>query len=162
METQLTDAVAESFQPQLNLISLEGNDNTTETNGSTDPDQPLEIESLEKILNYKFKDKNLLLKAFTDVSYVEEKCVEKRCDSNEVLELIGDSVLNLVITYEFVKLYPRESPGQLTKLRAVNVDTEKLARVAVKHKLYRYLRHKKPMLEEQVSYFLKTLVIYHL
>ncbi|CAL9225485.1 unnamed protein product [Arabidopsis halleri] len=141
---------------QLSNTVVEGEDNT-KTIGSTDPDQLLEIESLEKILNYKFKDKSLLLKAFTDASYVDDKC-----DSYERLELLGDSILNMAIIYEFIKLYPKESPGPLTKLRAVNVDTEKLARVAVKHQLYRYLRHKKPLLEEQILEFVEAMEKYPL
>jgi len=130
--------------------AIDGKDNT-KTIGSADPDQLMEIESLEKILNYKFKDKSLLLKAFTDASYVDDKS-----ESYELLELLGDSILNMGIIYDFIKLYPKEAPGPLTKLRAVNVDTEKLARVAVNHQLYSYLRHKKPLLEEQVSYILKN------
>ncbi|EFH46499.1 ribonuclease III family protein [Arabidopsis lyrata subsp. lyrata] len=141
---------------QLSNTVVEGEDNT-KTIGSTAPDQLLEIESLEKILNYKFKDKRLLVQAFTDASYVDDKC-----DSYEILELLGDSILNMSIIDEFIKLYPKESPGPLTKLRAVNVDTEKLARVAVKHQLYRYLRHKKPLLEEQILEFVEAMEKYPL
>ncbi|XP_010451498.1 PREDICTED: ribonuclease 3-like protein 3 [Camelina sativa] len=156
MESQLTNAVAESFpQPHEldNLTSFEGNeDNNTEAKGSTDPaDEPLDIELLEKNLNYKFKNKNLLLQAFTDATYVDEEC-----DSYELLELLGDSVLDTAIIFEFIKLYPKQSPGVLTKLRAVNVDSEKLARVAVKHELYRYLRHKKPLFLEQIMEFVEA------
>ncbi|EOA18612.1 hypothetical protein CARUB_v10007185mg [Capsella rubella] len=176
METpQPTEAVAESFpEPQLDLTNLEGDDdintkangddesntkangdddNNTKANGSTDPeDQPFESEPLEKMLNYVFKDKNLLKKAFTDSTYVE-----KKYNSYDLLELLGDAVLNLVVIYEFVKLYPKESSGPLTKLRAVNVDTDKLARVAVKHEIYRFLRHKKPTLKEEIQEFVEAI-----
>lgn len=158
METQLSNADADSLQRLLNL-SFEAKDNTTKiVNGlrsanSTNPHQPLDIEFVEKILNYKFKDKSLLLQAFTDATF-DENCV-----SYERLEFLGDTVLNMVITKYLYNRYGDCSPGLLTNLRAVNVDTEKLARVAVKHNLHRCLRHKKPLLEDQVSFFHKTLVI---
>ncbi|KAL1223155.1 Ribonuclease 3-like protein 3 [Cardamine amara subsp. amara] len=138
----------------MNLVSFEGKDNT-KINGSgpltsAEPVQPLDIECVEKILNYKFKNKSLLVQAFTDPSY-DEKCV-----SYERLEFLGDTILSMVITNEFYNLYPKESPGSLTNLRAANVDTEKLARVAVKHNLHRYLRHKKPLFDDQVLEFVKA------
>jgi dsRNA-specific ribonuclease len=42
-------------------------------------------------------------------------------------------------------------PGPLTRLRAANVDKEKLARVAVDHGIHRFLRHKAPQLDGQVT-----------
>ncbi|KAK7860672.1 ribonuclease 3-like protein 2, partial [Quercus suber] len=69
--------------------------------------------------------------------------------SYERLEYVGDAVLNLLFTKEHYSLYPNLSPGPLTRLRAANVDTDKLARVAIRHGLHRYLRHKKPLLGEQ-------------
>ncbi|XP_010451497.1 PREDICTED: ribonuclease 3-like protein 3 [Camelina sativa] len=147
MESQVSNADVESLQS--NLISLDN----TKTNGSgpltsTDPDQPLEM--VEKILNYKFKDKSLLLEAFTDTSCDEDF-------SNERLEFIGDTILNTIVTIYIFNLYPRESPGSLTNLRAVNVDTEKLARVAVKHNLHRCLRHKKALLDNQILEFVEAI-----
>lgn len=57
----------------------------------------------------------------------------------------------MLITKEQFIDYPDLSPGKLTKLRAANVDNEKLARVAIKYNLHNYLRHKKPLLKGQVS-----------
>ncbi|KAI3994884.1 hypothetical protein MKX01_037435 [Papaver californicum] len=48
-------------------------------------------------------------------------------------------------------LYPRFSPGKLSRLRAANVDMERLARVAIKFGLHRYIRYKKTFrIDEQV------------
>ncbi|XP_010535027.1 PREDICTED: ribonuclease 3-like protein 3 [Tarenaya hassleriana] len=128
-------------------------DSSTTENGSgpesSQPgphDPPLGIEFVEEILRYEFKDKRLLEEAFTHASYGDSVSYER-------LEHVGDSVLNLVITREFFFLYPESPPGLLTRLRAANVDTEKLARVAVKHGLHRCLRHKKPLLEDQIKEF---------
>ncbi|XP_033144790.1 ribonuclease 3-like protein 3 isoform X1 [Brassica rapa] len=162
METQLSNADADSLQRLLNL-SLGAKENTAKiVNGSrsansTNPQyQPLDIEFVEKILNYKFKDKSLLLQAFTDATF-DENCV-----SYERLEFLGDTVLNMVITKYLYNRYGDCSPGLLTNLRAVNVDTEKLARVAVKHNLHRCLRHKKPLLEDQILEFTKAMETYPL
>lgn len=102
------------------------------------------VEEIEEITGYKFNDPSLLQEAFTDPSYKES------CLSYERLEYIGDSVLNLLIAKEHYFVYPDLSPGKLTRLRATNVDTEKLARVALKCNLHKFLRHKKPLLSGQV------------
>ncbi|XP_075084022.1 ribonuclease 3-like protein 3 isoform X2 [Nicotiana tabacum] len=106
------------------------------------------VEEVEEIIGYKFKNSNLLYQAFTHSSF-QQNC----CDSYERLEYVGDSVLNLLIAKEHYFLHPDLPPGKLTRLRAANVDTEKLARVAVKYDFHKYLRHKKPLLKGQVEEF---------
>lgn len=112
---------------------------------ANDTDTP-SLKEVEAILGYKFKDKQLLVQAFTHSSY----CVENSI-SYERLEYIGDSVLNFLTSKEQFLLYPDLDPGHLTRLLAANVDTEKLARIAIKHGLHRYMRHQKPQFEEKVS-----------
>ena len=104
------------------------------------------LDGMEAILNYEFRDKRLLEEAFTDASYSPENC-----SSFERLEYVGDSVLNFLITREQYFSNPNLSPGSLTRLRAANVDTEKLARVAITHGFHRYLRHNKADLDQKVS-----------
>ncbi|KAK3040432.1 hypothetical protein RJ639_028681 [Escallonia herrerae] len=116
----------------------------------------LSLEEVEEIVGYKFRDKRMLQRALTHHSYKES------CDSYERLEFVGDSVLNLMITMEQYALYPELAPGKLTRLRAANVDTEKLARVAVKCDLHKYLRHRMPMLEWQIREFTESLPHYPL
>ncbi|CAN8231997.1 unnamed protein product [Cochlearia groenlandica] len=154
MTKQSPNTIVESLEGLMNL-TLETQVNA-KVNGSRHKDQPMDIEHVEKILNYEFENKSLLLEAFTDTTY-DENCV-----SYERLEFIGDTVLNLVITKVICEIYYDSPPGLLTNLRAVNVDTEKLARVAIKHNLHRYLRHKKPLLEEQVVEFSKAIEEYPL
>ncbi|XP_073036145.1 ribonuclease 3-like protein 3 [Primulina eburnea] len=106
------------------------------------------VKEMRKILGgYEFKDKILLLQAFTHHSYKED------CFSYERLEFIGDSVLGIMITRELYFMHQDLNPGQLTKLRAANVDNEKLARVAVKHNLHKFLRHNKPLLAAKIEEF---------
>lgn len=92
------------------------------------------LREVERIIGYRFNNRSLLYEAFTHPSY------QKGCVSYERLEYIGDSVLNFLITKEQFSKYPDLAPGSLSPLRAANVDTEKLARVAVQHNFHRYIR----------------------
>ena len=51
-------------------------------------------------------------------------------NNNEVLEFLGDSVLNLVITEELLKQYPDAREGSLSRLRAYYVRSSTLADIA--------------------------------
>ncbi|GMG98696.1 hypothetical protein Nepgr_000536 [Nepenthes gracilis] len=114
------------------------------------------LDGVEEILGYRFSDKSLLEEALTHTSYPSKDF------SHERLAYVGDSVLNLLITKEQYFWYPDLSPGSLTLLRAANVDTEKLARVAVKHGLHKYLRHNKPLLDKLIEEFTKEILKYPL
>lgn len=103
------------------------------------------LKEMEKIIGYKFKKKILLQQAFTHPSCQGDESYER-------LEYVGDSILNFLISKQQFYMYPNLPPGSLTALRAANVDTEKLARVAVKYNFHKYLRHENPMLSKQVRY----------
>ncbi|KAL7254711.1 hypothetical protein ACSBR1_008956 [Camellia fascicularis] len=96
----------------------------------------LNLKEVKEIIGYNFKGLSLLRQAFTDGSF-QEKCSSSSSSSYERLEYIGDSILNLLIAKQDYFSYPDLMPGKLTRLRAANVDTEKLARVAVKLNLHR-------------------------
>ncbi|KAK1389063.1 Double-stranded RNA-binding [Heracleum sosnowskyi] len=142
------EEITEQFQ-KLNtgksVVLGDGEDFEAETSSS------LSLEEVEKIIEYSFKNKRLLEEAYTDHSY--KKGVE---GSYERLEYLGDSILNCVMATQQFDLYPDLPPGELTQLRSANVCTEKLARAAAQHGLYRFLRHNKPMLDAQIEEFVKT------
>ncbi|MCD9642641.1 hypothetical protein HAX54_029529 [Datura stramonium] len=117
------------------------------------------VKEIEEVVGYNFNNHNLLHQAFTHSSFHQE---DKLCESYERLEYVGDSVLNLLIAKEHYFLHPDLLPGKLTRLRAANVDTEKLARVALKYDFHKYLRHKKPLLKAQVEEFKDATVEYPL
>lgn len=77
---------------------------------------------LQKRIGYKFKDENLLKRALTHSSYANEK----RCESNERLEFLGDSVLSLLTSEFLFEHYRRLPEGELTKLRAALVCEKSL------------------------------------
>lgn len=83
------------------------------------------LKNLEKKLNYNFKNKELLEKALTHSSYVNENKM-KQYDCNERLEFLGDAVLGLVIGEYFYKSFPKDNEGSLTKMRAESVNEKVL------------------------------------
>ncbi|XP_076926025.1 ribonuclease 3-like protein 3 [Bidens hawaiensis] len=122
------------------------NDSTTESNSILLPS----LNEVEMIIGYTFKNKELLNEAFTHNSYKDHLDPQT---SNERLEYLGDSVLNLMFAKQHYFSYPKMKSGELTQLRAANVDTEALARVGFKHGLHRFLKHDDPSLNERVEEF---------
>ncbi|XP_044473641.1 ribonuclease 3-like protein 2 [Mangifera indica] len=100
------------------------------------PSSEMEISvyCVEKILNYSFKNKRLLEEALTHSSYPGAASYQR-------LEFVGDAALGLAFSNYIFLVYPRLDPGQLSLIRSANISTEKLARVAVRHGLYRFMRH---------------------
>lgn len=165
MESQQEESAAAALDMIKVLeITSEGHKGTKESSddrsevasGKQTTDWLTDLDEVEEILHYKFKNKKLLEEALTHASFSDQ------CFSYERLEYVGDSVLNLLFTKEQYFLYQDLPPGALTRLRSANVDTEKLARVAIKHKLHRYLRHKMPFLEEQIREFSQAILDYPL
>jgi|AGTN01.1.fsa_nt_gi ribonuclease III, bacterial len=83
-------------------------------------------EAVENILGYKFKDRAILKEAFVHSSYANEI----KTKSNERLEYLGDSVLNLSVAHELFKRFPEEDEGYLTKARAKIVSAKALSGIA--------------------------------
>ncbi len=73
-------------------------------------------------------DKDLLKRAFTHRSYINEN--RGQGEHNERLEFLGDAVLELVITDYLFRKYPETNEGELTLYRAALVNTQALASVA--------------------------------
>ncbi|KAF3443629.1 hypothetical protein FNV43_RR13319 [Rhamnella rubrinervis] len=145
METDITEVEGEE-EELIKLLHINGDDD--EDHNKTENKN---LEELEEIIGCNF-NKSLLEEAFTHSSACSSSSSSSR-SSYECLEFVGDAVLNLLISKEHYILYPELSSGPLTRLRSANVDTEKLARVAVKHGLHRFLRHTKPCLEEEITKF---------
>lgn len=87
-----------------------------------------DLEDLEAKLGYTFKNKKLLKNALTHSSYAYER--GDHFLSNERLELLGDSVLNFIVTNYIFNKYPGLPEGQLAKLRAALINTEFIANIS--------------------------------
>jgi len=93
---------------------------------------------LEKKLNLKFKNKDLLVQAFVHRSYLNEN-PSFHLKHNERLEFLGDAVLELVISEYLYKQYPEKSEGELTNWRAALVNAKMLAQIAQDLELNEFL-----------------------
>lgn len=99
-----------------------------------------EFFSLESVIDYKFSDVKYLETALTHSSYSNEKKSQgMKFPSNERLEFLGDSVLEIVISEFLFERYKKRSEGVLTKMRQYLVCEKTLAKVASSINLGEYI-----------------------
>jgi len=87
------------------------------------------LKAVEDVLGYEFRDRPLLLLALCHRSYTNEKGWPL-IESNERLEFLGDSVVELAVTHLLYEDFPEYPEGELTKVRAPLVQRRGLARAA--------------------------------
>ncbi len=96
-------------------------------------------QTFAKQLGYRFSDTNLYLKALTHKSYHNENS-EQSIGHNEVLEFLGDAVLDLVLAELLILQFPQLSEGDLSKIRASLVNETVLAEISAEVGLADQLR----------------------
>lgn len=89
----------------------------------------MKLETFEEQIEYKFKNIEILKTAFTHKSYANEKKIE----SNEKLEFLGDSILEFVVSNYLYKKYKKLKEGEMTKVRATVVCENSLHEIALKY-----------------------------
>ena len=104
--------------------------------------------NLEKKINFKFKEKKLLIKSLTHKSYDKDQ-------NNEKIEFLGDRVLGLVIAKKLLEIYPNEKEGILDKKFASLVNKKTCLQISKKIKLEKYIltfnpKNKKIKVEDKV------------
>jgi ribonuclease-3 len=95
-----------------------------------------QLQLLQRELGYTFKDSFLLSRCLTHVSYGRNK----GSGHNEVLEFLGDAVLDLVISDLLFRRFPEKDEGDLSRMRAGLVNSAVLAKKAVALNLGSLLR----------------------
>ncbi|MBU2444732.1 MAG: ribonuclease III [Bacteroidetes bacterium] len=93
------------------------------------------IKRLEKIIGSKIEYPNIFLEALTHRSTAYSKISNHKFHSNERLEFLGDSILNLVIGEYIFGKFKKEEEGFMTKIRARFVNREILALTGERLKL---------------------------
>ncbi len=88
--------------------------------------------SIEKKLNLKFKNRNLLIKSLTHKSY-------NKIENNEKIEFLGDRVLGLVIAKKLLEIYPNEKEGIIDKKFASLVNKKSCLEIAKNIQLEKYV-----------------------
>ena len=86
------------------------------------------LSALEGRLCYRFIDLRLLQRALVHSSFAFE--CGKSAEHNEILEFLGDAVLDLLVGHLLTRRYPELREGDLTKLRAALVNETHLAGLA--------------------------------
>ena len=90
------------------------------------------LSKLQKKINVKFKNINILKKAITHKSYDTENNYEK-------LEFLGDRILGFVISKKLIDLYKDEKEGVLDKKLASLVNKNKCLEVAKELNLDKFI-----------------------
>ena len=108
----------------------------------------INYQSLEKKIDLKFKNKDLLVQALTHKSFNPN-------ENNEKIEFLGDRVLGLVIAKKLLEIYPEEKEGILDKKFASLVNKKTCLEIAKKIELEKYIlvfnpKNKKIIIEDKV------------
>ncbi len=107
------------------------------------------VESLLKQLGFKTENTDYYIKAITHRSFLElNPDLEK---SNERLEFLGDSVLNMIVAAYLFENYSDEEEGFLTKARSALVNRERLYQTADKLHLNEYIMYNHKYLSDSVE-----------
>jgi len=93
---------------------------------------------LEDRLGYRFKEITWLDQALTHKSFIYETNHPEKT-ANEVLEFLGDSVLNLAVSFLLFLKFPDAQEGTLSMLRSQLVKRSSLASLSTKLQLEGYL-----------------------
>ena len=88
-----------------------------------------EFDSLQHVIDYRFRDRGLLEHAMTHTSRANED-VSGGVTDNESLEFLGDAVLGFLIADVLYREFPEFNEGQKSKIKAALVSTTTLARQA--------------------------------
>ena len=89
--------------------------------------------SLEKKIDLKFKNKNLLIQALTHKSFNPN-------ENNEKIEFLGDRVLGLVIAKKLLEIYPNDNEGSLDKKLASLVNKSACLKISKILNLEKYVK----------------------
>ena len=92
----------------------------------------IDYSKLEKKINYKFKNKNLLIQSLTHKSF-------NKLNNNEKIEFLGDRVLGLIIAKKLLEIYPNEKEGILDKKYASLVNKKTCLAIGKKLNLDKYI-----------------------
>ena len=92
----------------------------------------LNLHKLQKKINIKFKNTNLLYKSMTHKSFDSK-------NNNEKLEFLGDRVLGLIISKKLLEIYPDDKEGILDKKLASLVNKEKCFEISKSLNLEKFI-----------------------
>jgi len=93
---------------------------------------------IEKILDYKFKDIELLIEALTHSS-IKNNNKQKRIFNYERLEFLGDRILGFIISDMIFKKFPNFQEGDLSAVFQKYTNTKFLSNIAISLNLNKFV-----------------------
>lgn len=90
------------------------------------------LKAFQKIIKYRFRNKELLNAALTHKSYAFEQPPRHAAEWNERLEFFGDSVLGVVVSEYLYKKFKNIQEGELSMFKAHVVCTDSLIKNALR------------------------------
>lgn len=102
----------------------------------TDLSEPIDtrLDDCEAILDYRFRDRELLRRALTHSSIALT-----RLDSNERMEFLGDAVLGFAVCELLFQRFPEYPEGELTRIKSSLVSRSTCAKICRQKKIDRCL-----------------------
>jgi ribonuclease-3 len=97
------------------------------------------ISFLVKKLGYRPKNLELFHKALTHKSYSN---LRDDIQSNERLEYLGDTVIDLIVAHFLFEKFPDRDEGYLTKLKSKIVDRNMLSQIGAELELAEHIKYK--------------------
>ena len=104
---------------------------------------------LPKFDKWSFQDKHILLEAVTHISYTHNRVTS----SYQRLELLGDAILDYLITSYIYCEYPDYNEGDVSLLRSAIVNNTTLALLAVLNDFHKAVKHHSPKLFSKIQQF---------
>ncbi|MGD8787270.1 MAG: ribonuclease III [Phycisphaerales bacterium] len=102
------------------------------------------LQQIEQAIEYTFSDKQILAKAFTHSSAVDNRLL-----SNERLEFLGDAVLAVVICQTLFERFLDYLEGDLTKIKSMLVSRGTCAKISRRLGLHKFLKVGKGMVSSR-------------
>jgi ribonuclease III len=96
------------------------------------------LSELEQKIGYSFRSRALLDRSLTHRSFANERVAEK-CQHNEAMEFLGDSVLGFIVSAWLLERFPDLSEGKLSKMKSYLVSEASLVELAEELDLGRYI-----------------------
>ena len=109
----------------------------------------MRLSTVEKTINYVFKDKSFLVQAFTHMSYHLNKvtgCYQR-------LEFLGDAVLDFLIVGHLCSNNEDLDPSSLTDIKSALVNNNTFALLSLKYRLHKGLMRLDSKLDSALSRF---------
>ncbi|HXG01213.1 MAG TPA: ribonuclease III [Bacteroidota bacterium] len=98
---------------------------------------PTPLHILEQEIGYKIRNPDLFVQALVHRSYLQQ--THQIGQSNERLEFLGDSILNLVVGEYLYHHFPHADEGELTKVRSRLVNRKALVAYSTDLQLSRFI-----------------------